>query len=122
MTKTPTIETKPSDMCPDIAQTKNVMTAKINTTGTNTPEAVADKASGVFVPVVLILAVITFFVWAISGHISLGFVSMVGVLVIACPCALGLATPTAIIVGTGKGASQGILIKDASSLETLHKV
>src|SRR5258708_6808508 len=100
-----------------------IVTMVENAQGSKAPiEAVADKASGVFVPVVLILAVITFFVWAISGHISLGFVSMVGVLVIACPCALGLATPTAIIVGTGKGASQGILIKDASSLETLHKV
>lgn len=94
-------------------------------------EALADKVSAVFVPVVLVIALITFLVWAGAGvlgllplaqALSLGFVSLIGVLVIACPCALGLATPTAIIVGTGKGASKGILIKDAESLETLHQV
>jgi P-type Cu+ transporter len=94
-------------------------------------EAMADKVSGIFVPVVLVLAVLTFLVWAAAGFLgflplvdalSLGFVAVIGVLVIACPCALGLATPTAIIVGTGKGASKGILVKDAASLETLHKV
>ncbi len=93
-------------------------------------QALADKISGIFVPVVLVIACITLLAWIGIGTSSLGFaqalsfglVSFVGVLVIACPCALGLATPTAIIVGVGKGAREGILIKDASTLEKLHKV
>ncbi|HEY4502995.1 MAG TPA: heavy metal translocating P-type ATPase [Candidatus Paceibacterota bacterium] len=93
-------------------------------------QALADKISSVFVPVVLIIAFITLGVWLLLGTSSLGFsqalslglVSFVGILVIACPCALGLATPTAIIVGVGKGAKEGILIKDAATLEKLHKV
>ncbi len=93
-------------------------------------QALADKISSVFVPIVLILAFVTLGVWLAFGTGSLGFsqalsfglVSFVGILVIACPCALGLATPTAIIVGVGKGAKEGILIKDAATLEKLHKV
>ena len=93
-------------------------------------QALADKISSVFVPIVLVLAFITLGAWLLIGTGSLGFsqalsyglVSFVGILVIACPCALGLATPTAIIVGVGKGAKEGILIKDAATLEKLHKV
>jgi len=93
-------------------------------------QRLADKISEIFVPAVLIISVITLLAWLIIGSqfmpfsqaLSLGLLCFVGVLVIACPCALGLATPTAIIVSTGKGAQNGILIKDAESLEKLHKV
>jgi Cu2+-exporting ATPase/Cu+-exporting ATPase len=92
-------------------------------------EALADRVSGIFVPIVLIIAFVSLVVWLSVGSqfigfsqaLSLGILSFVSVLVIACPCALGLATPTAIIVGVGKGARNGILIKDAASLEHLHK-
>ncbi len=93
-------------------------------------QALADKISGIFVPIVLILAFVSLSLWILLGShylgfsqaLSFGLVSFVGVLVIACPCALGLATPTAIIVGVGKGAREGILVKDAGTLEKLHKV
>ncbi len=93
-------------------------------------QALADKISGIFVPIVLVIAFLTLGTWLAVGSqylgfsqaLSFGLVSFVGILVIACPCALGLATPTAIIVGVGKGAKEGILIKDAATLEKLHKV
>ena len=83
----------------------------------------ADKIAGIFVPAVMAIALVTFLVWLLSGA-SFGFAltSAVAVLVISCPCALGLATPVAIMVGTGKGAENGILIKSASALETLHHI
>jgi Cu+-exporting ATPase len=88
-------------------------------------QRLADVISGYFVPVVMIIAVLTFVVWFVFGPspaFSFAFVNMVAVLVIACPCALGLATPTSIMVSTGKGAEHGILIKDAASLETAHQI
>ncbi len=93
-------------------------------------QALADKISSVFVPVVLLISFVTLVVWLTVGSyffgfpeaFSLGIISFVGILVIACPCALGLATPTAIIVGVGKGAREGILIKDAATLQKLHEV
>jgi len=89
-------------------------------------QRLADSVSGYFVPIVLMLAVATFVVWFDFGPptngFALGFTNMIAVLIIACPCALGLATPTAIMVGTGKGAEHGILIKDAESLEIADKI
>ncbi len=83
----------------------------------------ADKVAGVFVPVVMTISLVTAIVWLVTGHsLEMALTSAVAVLVISCPCALGLATPVAIMVGTGKGAENGILIKSAESLETLHKV
>ena len=83
----------------------------------------ADKVSGVFVPMVIAIAVIATIVWLLAGY-GLEFALSIGisVLVISCPCALGLATPTAIMVGTGKGATNGILIKSAEALETAHSI
>ncbi len=100
-------------------------------------QRLADTISGIFVPVVLIIAALTFIGWAIAGTITgtsaagmttasnpwiVAIVAAVAVLVVACPCALGLATPTAIMVGTGKGAEQGILIKGGESLERIQAV
>jgi P-type Cu+ transporter len=100
-------------------------------------QRLADTISGIFVPIVLVIAAITFIGWAIIGNASvsntaaimgasnpwiIAIVAAVAVLVVACPCALGLATPTAIMVGTGKGAEQGILIKGGESLERIHAV
>ncbi len=93
-------------------------------------ERIADQVSAVFVPIVLVLAVIVFLLWLVVGSqflpastaLSLGLISFVGILVIACPCAMGLATPTAVIVGVGKAAQNGILIKNAESLEKFQSV
>jgi P-type Cu+ transporter len=100
-------------------------------------QRLADTISSIFVPVVLVIAALTFTAWAIVGNVSgtstggmmgasnpwiVAIVAAVAVLVVACPCALGLATPTAIMVGTGKGAEQGILIKGGESLERIHAV
>lgn len=84
---------------------------------------IADKASGVFVPVVMLISLLTFIIWLLVGEsLSFAFTSAISVLVISCPCALGLATPVAIMVGMGKGADEGILIKSAETLEALHGV
>jgi len=88
-------------------------------------QRLADKVASYFVPIVILIAVITFTVWFIWGpkpSITFALVNFVSVLIIACPCALGLATPTAILVGTGRGAENGILIKDASSLEIARRL
>ena len=88
-------------------------------------QKLADKVAAWFVPAVLAAAVITFVVWFLRGpepHLANAIVNAVAVLIIACPCALGLATPVAIMVGTGRGARAGVLIKNAEALETLQKV
>ena len=88
-------------------------------------QRLADKISGVFVPIVMALAAATFFVWLLFGPepaFTLALLNMVAVLIIACPCAMGLATPTSIMVGTGKGAESGILIKGGEALEGAHKL
>lgn len=92
--------------------------------GSKTPiQKIADQVSGIFVPVVVGIAVVTFLTWYFGeGNLNMGIISAVAVLVIACPCALGLATPTAIMVGTGKGAENGILIKGGEYLEIAYKL
>jgi len=86
-------------------------------------QKLADQVTGWFVPAVIAIALATFIIWFnATGNFTLATVTMVEVLIIACPCALGLATPTAVMVGTGKGAENGILIKGAESLELAHKI
>ena len=109
----------------------HIITMVAEAQGSKAPiQALADKISSIFVPIVLVLAFVSLGGWLLVGTSYLGFAqalsfglsSFVGILVIACPCALGLATPTAIIVGVGKGAKEGILIKDAATLEKLAQV
>lgn len=92
--------------------------------GSKAPIArLADKIAGVFVPCVMSIAAVTFAVWLLAGQtLEFALTSAIAVLVISCPCALGLATPVAIMVGTGRGAVMGVLFKNAESLENLHKV
>jgi Cu+-exporting ATPase len=86
-------------------------------------QRLADRVTGWFVPAVITIAIATFILWYnIMGNVTMALITTVGVLIIACPCALGLATPTSIMVGTGKGAENGILIKGAESLEMAHKL
>ncbi|HLF51928.1 heavy metal translocating P-type ATPase [Flavobacterium sp.] len=88
-------------------------------------QKLADKISKYFVPIVVITSVITFFVWAQFGPepaLVYGFINAIAVLIIACPCALGLATPMSVMVGVGKGAQSGVLIKNAEALENMNKV
>ncbi|WP_017655386.1 heavy metal translocating P-type ATPase [Fortiea contorta] len=86
-------------------------------------QRLADQVTGWFVPAVIAIALLTFIIWFnFTGNVTLALITTVGVLIIACPCALGLATPTSVMVGTGKGAENGILIKGAESLEVAHKI
>ncbi|MEH2315394.1 MAG: heavy metal translocating P-type ATPase [Nostoc sp.] len=86
-------------------------------------QRLADQVTGWFVPAVIAIAIATFIIWFnFTGNLTLATMTTVGVLIIACPCALGLATPTSVMVGTGKGAENGILIKSADSLELAHKI
>jgi len=87
-------------------------------------QRLADKIASIFVPIVVVISILTFLIWYFFGpqpSFNFALLNFVAVLIIACPCAMGLATPTAIMVGTGKGAEQGILIKDAEALEIAHK-
>ena len=92
--------------------------------GSKAPIArLADKIAGIFVPVVMTIAAITFGVWMIiGGDLEFSLTNAISVLVISCPCALGLATPVAIMVGTGRGAGMGVLFKNAEALENLHRI
>ena len=88
-------------------------------------QKLADKVAGIFVPIVIVISIITFIIWYILGpepSFTYALLTLITVLIIACPCALGLATPTALMVGIGKGAERGILIKDAQALETAYKI
>ena len=86
-------------------------------------QRLADRIAGIFVPIVIGIAVLTFIVWLLVGPtFTLALQNFIAVMIIACPCALGLATPTAIVVGTGRGAVLGVLIKGGESLETVHRV
>ena len=83
----------------------------------------ADRVSGVFVPIVICIAIVTFLVWTFAlGNLAMGVLASVAVLIIACPCALGLATPTALMVGSGLGAQRGLLIRDAEVIETARRL
>ncbi|MBO3663303.1 heavy metal translocating P-type ATPase [Microbacterium stercoris] len=92
-------------------------------TGKSQIQRLADRISGVFVPVVIGLAILTFVGWLLAGQsVEQGFIAAVAVLIIACPCALGLATPVAILVGTGRGAQRGILITGPAAIETAGRI
>ena len=123
MNKTGSLQIKASHIGKDSVLSQIVQLVK-DAQGSKAPiQRLADQVTGWFVPVVIAIAIATFIIWfEIMGNITLATISSVGVLIIACPCALGLAAPTSIMVGTGKGAENGILIKDAGSLELAHKI
>lgn len=123
MNKTGSLQIKASHIGKDSVLSQIVQLVK-DAQGSKAPiQRLADQVTGWFVPVVISIAIATFIIWfEIMGNITLATISAVGVMIIACPCALGLAAPTSIMVGTGKGAENGILIKDAGSLELAHKI
>jgi Cu+-exporting ATPase len=123
MNKSGSLQIKASHIGKDSVLSQIVQLVK-DAQGSKAPiQRLADQVTGWFVPVVISIAIATFIIWfEIMGNITLATISAVGVLIIACPCALGLAAPTSIMVGTGKGAENGILIKDAGSLELAHKI
>ncbi len=123
MNKTGSLQIKASHIGKDSVLSQIVQLVK-DAQGSKAPiQRLADQVTGWFVPVVIAIAIATFIIWfEIMGNLTLATISAVGVLIIACPCALGLAAPTSIMVGTGKGAENGILIKDAGSLELAHKI
>ncbi len=123
MNKTGSLQIKASHIGKDSVLSQIVQLVK-DAQGSKAPiQRLADQVTGWFVPVVISIAIATFIIWfEIMGNLTLATISAVGVLIIACPCALGLAAPTSIMVGTGKGAENGILIKDAGSLELAHKI
>ena len=123
MNKTGSLQIKASHIGKDSVLSQIVHLVK-DAQGSKAPiQRLADQVTGWFVPVVISIAIATFIIWfEIMGNLTLATISAVGVLIIACPCALGLAAPTSIMVGTGKGAENGILIKDAGSLELAHKI
>ena len=123
MNKSGSLQIKASHIGKDSVLSQIVELVK-DAQGSKAPiQRLADQVTGWFVPVVISIAIATFIIWfEVMGNITLATISAVGVLIIACPCALGLAAPTSIMVGTGKGAENGILIKDAGSLELAHKI
>jgi len=123
MNKTGSLQIKASHVGKDTVLSQIVNLVQ-QAQGSKAPiQRLADRVTGWFVPVAISIAIATFVIWFnVMGNVTLATISAVGVLIIACPCALGLAAPTSIMVGTGKGAENGILIKDAGSLELAHKI
>ncbi|MDX2254663.1 MAG: heavy metal translocating P-type ATPase [Pseudanabaenaceae cyanobacterium bins.39] len=123
MNKTGSIQIRAIHLGKDSVLSQIVQLVK-DAQGSKAPiQKLVDRVTDWFVPVVITIAIATFCIWIVfTRNITLSTISAVGVLIIACPCALGLATPTSIMVGTGKGAEHGILIKDAGSLELAHQI
>lgn len=121
--KNGSVKIKASDVGEDTAISRIIALVEEASSSKAPIAKMADKVAGVFVPVVMGIALVTFIVWLVLGYdFSFALKRAIAVLVISCPCSLGLATPVAIMVGTGKGAENGILIKSADALETTHSI
>ncbi|MFC2282721.1 MAG: heavy metal translocating P-type ATPase, partial [Lachnoanaerobaculum saburreum] len=121
--KNGSVKIKASDVGEDTAISRIIALVEEASSSKAPIAKMADKVAGVFVPVVMGIALVTFIVWLVLGYdFSFALNRAIAVLVISCPCSLGLATPVAIMVGTGKGAENGILIKSADALETTHSI